>query len=32
MPLKYWDEVFLATIYLINHTPTKLLLYDMPLH
>jgi hypothetical protein len=25
MPLKYWDETFLAPTYLINHTPTKLL-------
>jgi hypothetical protein len=32
MPLKYWDEVFLAAVYLINHTPTKLLSYDTPLH
>jgi hypothetical protein len=31
MPLKYWDEAFLATTYLINHTPTKLLSYSMPL-
>jgi hypothetical protein len=32
MPLKYWDEVFLAAVYLINCTPTKLLSYDTPLH
>jgi hypothetical protein len=32
MPLKYWYEAFLAVIYLINHTPTKLLSYDTPLH
>jgi hypothetical protein len=25
MPLKYWDEVFLAATYLINHLPTKVL-------
>jgi hypothetical protein len=25
MPLKYWDEAFLAATYLINSTPTKLL-------
>jgi hypothetical protein len=31
MPLKYWDETFLAAIYLINRTPTKLLSYDTPL-
>jgi hypothetical protein len=32
MPLKYWDEAFLVAVYLINHTPTKLLSYDTPLH
>jgi hypothetical protein len=32
MPLKYWDEAFLAAVYLINCTPTKLLSYDTPLH
>jgi hypothetical protein len=32
MPLKYWDEAFLAASYLINRTPTKLLAYDTPLH
>jgi hypothetical protein len=32
MPLKYWDEAFLAAVYLINYTPTKLLSYDTPLH
>jgi hypothetical protein len=32
MPLKYWDEAFLAMTYLINRTPTKLLAYDTPLH
>jgi hypothetical protein len=32
MPLKYWDEAFLAATYLINHTPTKILAYDTPLH
>jgi hypothetical protein len=32
MPLKYWDEAFLAAIYLINWTPTKLLSYDTPIH
>jgi hypothetical protein len=31
-PLKYCDETFLAAIYLINHTPTKLLSYDTSLH
>jgi hypothetical protein len=28
MPLKYWDEAFLAATYLINRTPTKVLDYD----
>jgi hypothetical protein len=32
MPLKYWDETFLAATYLINRMPTKLLSSDMPLH
>jgi hypothetical protein len=32
MPLKYWDKAFLAATFLINHTPTKLLSYDTPLH
>jgi hypothetical protein len=32
MPLKYWDEAFLVAVYLINHTPTKLLSYDTLLH
>jgi hypothetical protein len=32
MPLKYWDETFLAATYLINRTPTKILYYDTPLH
>jgi hypothetical protein len=32
MPLKYWDEAFLAAAYLINRTPTKLLSHDTPLH
>jgi hypothetical protein len=31
-PLKYWDEAFLATTYLINRTPTNVLSYDTPLH
>jgi hypothetical protein len=31
MPLKYWDEAFLAATYLINQTPTKHLSYDTPL-
>jgi hypothetical protein len=32
MPLKYWDEAFLAATYLINRTPAKLLNFDTPLH
>jgi hypothetical protein len=32
MPLKYWDHAFLMATHLINHTPTKLLAYDTPLH
>jgi hypothetical protein len=32
MPLKYWDEAFLAATYLINHTPMKLLNYDTPIN
>jgi histone deacetylase 1/2 len=31
MPLKFWDEAFLAATYLINRTPTKLLQYSTPL-
>jgi hypothetical protein len=29
MPLKYWDEAFLAATFLINRTPTKLLSFDL---
>jgi hypothetical protein len=25
MPLKFWDETFLSAIYLINHTPSKVI-------
>jgi hypothetical protein len=32
MPLKYWDDDFLAATYLINQTPTKVLDYDTALH
>jgi hypothetical protein len=32
MPLKYWDEAFLAAIYLMNRTPTKPLSYDTSIH
>jgi hypothetical protein len=31
MPLKFWDEAFQATVYLINRTPTKLLQFSTPL-
>jgi hypothetical protein len=31
MPLKYWDEAFLAATYLINCLPTKILQFSTPL-
>jgi hypothetical protein len=31
MPLKYWDEAFLAATYLINSLPTKVLQFSSPL-
>jgi histone deacetylase 1/2 len=31
MPLKYWDEAFIAAVYLINRLPTKLLDFSTPL-
>jgi hypothetical protein len=31
MPLKYWDEAFLAATYLINRLPTKILDFCSPL-
>jgi hypothetical protein len=31
MPLKYWDEAFLAATYLINRLPTKVLDFSSPL-
>jgi hypothetical protein len=31
MPLKLWDEAFLATSFLINRTPSKVLSYTTPL-
>jgi hypothetical protein len=31
MPLKFWDEAFLAATYLINRTPSKVIDYQTPL-
>jgi hypothetical protein len=31
MPLKYWDEAFLAATYLINRLPTKVIHFSLPL-
>jgi hypothetical protein len=31
MPLKFWDEVFLAATFLINRTPSKTIHYQTPL-
>jgi hypothetical protein len=31
MLLKYWDQVFLATMYLINQTPSPVIQYQTPL-
>jgi hypothetical protein len=31
MPLKFWDDVFLAVVYLINRTPSKVVNYETPL-
>lgn len=31
MPLKYWDQAFLAAVYLINRMPTKVLDFSTPL-
>lgn len=31
MPLKYWDEAFLAATFLINRTPSKVIQYVTPL-
>jgi histone deacetylase 1/2 len=32
MPLKFWDEAFLTTTYLINILPSKVLNNDTPVH
>uniref|UniRef100_A0A8R7JX46 Retroviral polymerase SH3-like domain-containing protein n=1 Tax=Triticum urartu TaxID=4572 RepID=A0A8R7JX46_TRIUA len=31
MPLKFWDEAFLAATYLINRTPSKVINLETPL-
>lgn len=31
MPLKFWDEAFLAATYLINRIPSKVINYETPL-
>lgn len=31
MPLKFWDEAFLAATYLINRTPSKIINFSTPL-
>jgi hypothetical protein len=31
IPLKFWDEAFLAAAFLINRTPTKVIFYSAPL-
>jgi histone deacetylase 1/2 len=31
MPLKFWDEAFLTTTYLINRTPNRVLNFSTPL-
>lgn len=31
MPLKFWDEAFLAVVYLINRTPSKVINFSTPL-
>jgi hypothetical protein len=31
MPLKFWDEVFLADTFLINRTPSKVISYSTPI-
>lgn len=31
MPLKYWDEAFLAATYIINRDPSKVISFETPL-
>jgi hypothetical protein len=31
MPLKFWDEAFVSTVYLINRTPSKVIQFNTPL-
>jgi hypothetical protein len=31
MPLKYWDEAFLTTVYLINRLPNKVIQSQTPM-
>jgi histone deacetylase 1/2 len=31
MPLKFWDEAFLATTFLINRTPSKVINFETPI-
>lgn len=31
MPLKFWDEAFLAATYLINRTPSRVIQFATPL-
>jgi hypothetical protein len=31
VPLKFWDGAFLAIVYLINRTPSRILNYETPL-
>jgi hypothetical protein len=31
VPLKFWDDAFLAAVYLINRTPSRILNYETPL-
>ena len=31
MPLKFWDEVFLTVVFLINRLPSEVINHDTPL-